>query len=267
LGLNTLDCSSLSRGVYINLNANTYSSIGIDASGISSLENVFIGPNTKLQKVIGTNDDDVMLGNSLNDVFVPNAGNDVIKGGTGLNTVVLSKSMSQYSVGYDLPSTSWLISDNDGVSGTKTLSSVARIQFSDLNLALDLSATQAGGETAEILGAILGPAALKNPGFVGFGLNALDNGTTMNTLMQEALNYELGNNYSAAQEIALLYQNVLGTPAQSSDISYWSNFISTGKYTQTSLAIMAAQSSLNTNNINLSGLSQSGLTYTPYNLF
>jgi hypothetical protein len=266
-GMNVLDCSSVSRGVYINLGANTYSSIGIDANGITSFDNVFIGTNTKIQKVIGTADDDVMIGNTLNDIFVTGNGNDVVLGGTGLNTVVLNQAYSTYAISFDAPSSDWLVSDKAGVSGSKSFNTVQRLQFTDVNLALDMGTNQAGGETAEILGAIFGKASVSNQSFVGIGLNALDSGTSFLNLMQVALNFKLGAGFSNAQEITLLYQNLLGAVAQTSDINQWSAVINSGQYTQASLAVMAAQTSLNTNNINLTGLAQTGLEYTPSTLY
>ena len=266
-GMNVLDCSSVSRGVYVNLGANTYSSIGIDANGITSFDNIFIGPNTKIQKIIGTADDDVMIGNGLNDIFVTGNGNDVVLGGTGLNTAVLNQAFNSYTISFDAPSSDWLVSDKAGVSGSKSFNTVQRLQFTDFNLALDMGANQAGGQTAEILGAVFGKAALSNQSFVGIGLNALDTGTSFLNLMQLALNYKLGVGFSNAQEISLLYQNVLGTVAQTSDINQWSGVINSGQYTQASLAAMAAQTSLNTTNINLTGLAQTGLEYTPSTLY
>jgi len=59
----------------------------------------------------------------------------------------------------------------------------------------------------------------------------------------------------------------LGTVAQTSDINQWSGVINSGQYTQASLAAMAAQTSLNTTNINLTGLAQTGLEYTPSTLY
>jgi hypothetical protein len=82
--------------------------------------------------------------------------------------------------------------------------------------------------------------------------------------MQMALNAKLGVNFTNAQEIQLLYQNVLGVNATSADIANWSAQIQSGHYTQVSLAVMAAQSSLNLTQINLVGLSQHGLVYLPY---
>ena len=266
-GMNVLDCSMVSRGVYINLGANTYSSVGIDTNGITSFDNIFIGPNTKIQKIIGTADDDVMIGNGLNDIFVTGNGNDVVLGATGLNTAVLNQAFNSYTISFDTPSSDWLVSDKAGVSGSKSFNTVQRLQFTDVNLALDVGANQAAGQTAEILGAVFGKAALSNQSFVGIGLNALDAGTSVLNLMQLALNYKLGVGFSNAQEISLLYQNVLGTVAQTSDINQWSGVINSGQYTQASLAVMAAQTSLNTTNINLTGLAQTGLEYTPSTLY
>ena len=48
------------------------------------------------------------------------------------------------------------VKDNVPADGTNTLVNIERITFSDLSVALDLGITQSGGETALLIGAVLG---------------------------------------------------------------------------------------------------------------
>jgi len=81
--------------------------------------------------------------------------------------------------------------------------------------------------------------------------------------MQFGLNTVLGFGFTNSDEVQLLFKNLLNSTPSASDLSYWSNSIDSGQFTQSSLAIMAANTSLNTTNINLTGLQTKGLFYIP----
>jgi hypothetical protein len=188
-----------------------------------------------------------------------------------LSTVDYSHTSVNQSVNHPLANYSvtksgnlYLVSDHVGSGGQDILQAIQRVQFSDLAVSLDLDPLQSGGGTAEIIGAIFGSSEIANVTFAGIGIRYLDQGIGFANLMQMALNAKLGVNFTNAQEIQLLYQNVLGVNATSADIANWSAQIQSGHYTQVSLAVMAAQSSLNLTQINLVGLSQHGLVYLPY---
>jgi hypothetical protein len=162
----------------------------------------------------------------------------------------------------------YLVLDKVGSGGQDILQAIQRIQFSDLNVSLDLDPLQSGGGTAEILGAIFGiffgVPTLTGMDYAGIGIHYLDQGMSFANLMQLALNAKLGATFTNAQEIQLLYQNVLGVNATTSDVNTWSAQIQSGQYTQLSLAVMAAQSALNVSHINLTGLTQHGLPFLPF---
>ena len=59
-------------------------------------------------------------------------------------------------------------------------------------------------------------------------------------------------------------ENVIGTfIVRDSAIAYWSGQLTQGTYTQSSLAVMAADLDLNKQNINLTGLMVNGMEYVP----
>ena len=58
--------------------------------------------------------------------------------------------------------------------------------------------------------------------------------------------------------------NVVGVPPGEADRAYFVGLLDTGAYTVAGLGVMAADIDLNVTNINLIGLAQQGLEYTPY---
>jgi len=149
-----------------------------------------------------------------------------------------------------------------GTAGTQMLGNMQRLHFVDGSVALDISGN--AGTTAKLLGATFGSDSVSNKAYVGMGLNLLDGGMSYQDLTQTALNAKLGTNFSTADEVKLLYQNLLGTAPSASDLNYWEGTVSSGQYTHASLAMMAADSGVNTANIHLVGMAQTGLGYVPY---
>ena len=115
---------------------------------------------------------------------------------------------------------------------------------------------------ARILGAVLGRESVANPVFVGIGLSLLDQGSSLDALMQLALEARLGVGFSAAAEVQLLYQNLAGSNPSSSELDFWTGALAAGSYTPVSLAWMAADLELNALNIDLVGLTDLGLPYS-----
>ena len=60
---------------------------------------------------------------------------------------------------------SWQVQNKSSPVDTDTLVNVERIQFSDTSLALDISGN--AGQAAKILGAVFGPASVKDSDPVG----------------------------------------------------------------------------------------------------
>lgn len=204
---------------------------------------------------------DVVTGTSGNDVIISSASSESIDGFAGIDTVTFHGYRASYTI--MKTSTGYTVKDLSGTDGTDSLSNIERIQFSDRKLALDVDSMGSHAElVARILGAVFGKDSLANMSYVGIGLNLLDGGMSYQDLMQLALNVKLGNGFSTASEITLLYQNLLGIQPSASDLTLWTNTVSSGQITQASLAVLAADTALNATNINLVGLTQTGIEYT-----
>jgi len=196
-----------------------------------------------------------LTGGAGNDTLDGGASNDTINGGAGIDKVIFSSTRASYSI----TKTSTGFDVSGSADGTDTLTNIERLHFTDKKIALDLNG--ASGMTAKILGAVFGAESLANRSYVGIGLNLLDGGMSYQDLMQLALNAKLGNGFSTTNEVTLLYQNLLGVQPSAGDLSYWTSAVNSGQFTQASLAVMAADTTFNTTNINLVGLVQMGIEY------
>jgi len=87
---------------------------------------------------------------------------------------------------------------------------------------------------------------------------------TYGQLMQVALEVVLGANPSSLSVVDLIWTNIVGPPTAADNLPQYSALIDNGTYTAAELAIAAADHSLNTTNIDLVGLSQTGVEYLEY---
>lgn len=181
-----------------------------------------------------------------------------VNGTDGVDTRTYTESANEYTVAKS--ENGYLVTSTAGGSVVEDdLISFERIEFADSKLALDLAGN--AGVVAKTLGAVFGAASVSNQKYVGIGLNALDGGMTQEGLMTLALNAKLGASHSYEQVVDLLYSNVVGTsPSDNVKASYVS-LLESGAHTEASLGVLAAETGVNGNNIDLVGLQVSGLEY------
>lgn len=216
-----------------------------------------LGQGSPGQYLVGSEQADRLTGGAGADVFEGDAGDDIIFGGGGIDKVVYRHLHTDYSF---IASGSTVVAQAAvGNDGTDTLVDVERLVFADESLAFDFEG--AAGLTARILGAVFGPAAVKNATYAGIGLQLLDAGTSADTLMQLALDARLGSGFTPAAEVQLLYRNLTGGDPSAADLAFWVSSLNRGGYTPVSLAQMASQLELNALNIDLVGLIQQGLGF------
>lgn len=181
-----------------------------------------------------------------------------VQGTEGLDTRTYSGNADDYTLsstdnGFLITSTAnnTLVEDE--------LISFERIAFADKNTALDLTGN--AGMVAKTLGAVFGSDAVNNQEFVGIGLSLTDSGLSYQGLMDAALNARLGENRSDADVVNLLYTNVTGTTASEATLASYVALLESGQHTQASLGVLASETDINSLNINLTGLQESGLDY------
>jgi Ca2+-binding RTX toxin-like protein len=215
----------------------------------------------------GGNGDDSLLGGDGNDYIEGGAGDDFVQGGAGddamdggagLDTAGFTLGRSAYTL--TRTASGFSVSASGSSDGTDNLIGVERLKFADLGVALDLD--DHAGTVVKILGAIFGAAMAASPVAVGIGLGLIDGGMSEAALMQYALDVRLGEGFTPAAEVDLLFQNLVGVAPTAEQLSYWTGTVTSGQYTPVALAQMAADLDLNTLNIGLVGLIDSGVTFT-----
>jgi len=239
----------------------------IDLTGLagSGLSYGVVAPGTVQ---FGTSGPDVLTGTSANDQLYGLAGNDTLTGGTGndsleggegIDRAVLSGDSSHF--GWSRDGSGWSVSDDRGPY-TIDLVGIERLQFENRHVALDMDG--AAGMTAKLLGAIFGASFVANPEFVGIGLSVFDAGLSYEQVAQLALDARLGAGHTHQQAVELMYTNLIGvapSPQDSADLVALIDIYHV--FTEASIAVYAAELPYNTDNINLVGLTQTGIEYVP----
>ena len=206
----------------------------------------------------GSNSVHDLSGGTGNDVFTPGSGGDTVNGLGGIDTVQYSLARQNYNISQT--TSGWTVQDTTGKTGTDILSNIERLSFADSKLALDLSGN--AGTTAKILGAVFGKASVTNQQYVGIGLQYLDSGTAYQDLMQLALGVKLGTDINDASKVVdLLYNNVVGSAPDQATLATYVGLLNSHQYTAASLGVLAADTSFNTANIDLIGLSHTGIAF------
>ena len=145
---------------------------------------------------------------------------------------------------------------------TASTLSVERIKFLDVSVALDLDG--AAGNAVQMLGAVMGKDSLSNKSLVGIAISIFDQAKMSPTqIARLALDAVLGENPSHKAVVDLLYKNLMGISPDALSETLYVGMIKNGAYTQESIALMATTLDINKTNINLLGLSQTGVEYTP----
>lgn len=181
-------------------------------------------------------------------------GDDVLEGGAGIDVALYALSRDAYAV--HKTQSGWSVTGE----GVDQVASLERLVFPDGGLALDIDGN--AGTVARILGAAFGPASVGNQDYVGIGLELLDAGMSYETLMDLALRVRLGEGYGdSGAVIDLLWGNVVGGDTPESFRSLFAAQIEDGTFSRASLGVMAADTSLNTENIELAVLSVEGLRF------
>ena len=259
-GTDTIDFSQVSTPTIINLNGGSSSSAGkisSDPSSERAQNNIQIAFGTEIERVIGSPQADQITGNGSANTLAGGGGNDQINGNGGIDTAVFIGTRSQYTLTNQGAGNIRLADTVTGRNGIDSLSNVERLQFSDVSVALDIDGN--AGKVAKILGAVFQAGSVSNKNFVGIGLNLIDGGMSYEALA--ALAISAAGKSSSTDICTLLWTNVIGSAPTPADIAPFKTMLDSGQISIGSLATLAADIGLNTTNINLAGLIQTGLEY------
>jgi len=151
-----------------------------------------------------------------------------IVGSAKTDMVSFSGTSSNFAI--SLAGSQTAIVDSTGSMGVTNLNSVERLQFSDMNIALDIGSTQNGGMAYELYQA----AFNRTPDLsgLGFWIHSLDVGININTVAQNFITSPefsklYGANPSAATLINGFYQNALHRAPDTDGYNYWMNVLGT----------------------------------------
>ncbi|MES3007952.1 MAG: hypothetical protein V4751_09300 [Pseudomonadota bacterium] len=259
-GTDIIDASTSASAVTINLTPGHWGFNGAaKGSRITAPGQITVNFGTVIENLKGSAFNDTLTGNEISNILTGGKGNDTIAGGAGIDIATFTGIRSHYNI--SPIDKGWRVADTaTDRDGNDSLQGIERLAFSDVSLAFDLSGT--AGTTAKILGAVLGKQSLSNSKFVGLGLSMLDDGMTPEVLMGLALDARLGSSASAGDFIDLLFNNIAGAKPSVADRDYFVGVIDSGAMSRSQLGLLAANTVTNEENINLIGLSSTGLTYS-----
>lgn len=239
---------------HINLNATSGSFVGqsvyAQSNGVNigkPVPNVWIAGNVTIENATGGSGKDFLTGN---------AAANLLDGNAGIDTVIIPASFAQYSIN-QIATHSFRSAEKSNANNQDQLNNVERILFNDAKLALDLD--DHAGWIAKLLGAVFGKASVANQAYVGIGLNEAD----ARGDYQQLASYALSANGLTTHEqiVTTLWANLFGTAPSSAEKSSYIKMLDSGEISPAGLAIIAADSEINTQNINLVGLTQQGIAY------
>lgn len=207
----------------------------------------------------GTSRADTLSGTSAADELAGFAGNDSINGSAGIDVARYQGTRASAKLTHT--GNQWTVTS--AIDGTDTLINVERLQFTDTRVALDLNGN--AGSVAKLIGAVFGTPLLERADLVGIGLSLLDKGMSyaslVNAAVQTPLFEQLAGGRSNTQFVEFLYSNVIGHAPDAATRAVFVGMLDRGEHTQSSLALLAAETPQNALHIDLVGLADTGIAY------
>lgn len=197
------------------------------------------------------------VGDDQNNVFTDRSAlSQSYDGGNGIDTFSTNLFKFYYKI-----STSHIRPDEITLSHfpgkTIELKNIERLEFLDTNLAFDLYGN--AGMVAKIYGAVLGKDSLLDSDLIGDGLDAVDSGMSYENFATITL--QSTGIQTNAEIVRTLWTNVVGSAPTADQEQPFISKLDSGEQSVGELVMFAADTSLNQENINLIGLTSSGIEY------
>ena len=178
-GVDTIDSSSSLVGIALDLTPGHLSSVGTTANGTLAVNNLSLGVNTWIENAIGSNYDDVLIGNELANQLTGGKGNDWIDGGKGVDTAIFYGSRNDYFISSSFGQI--FVAARDGSSGFDTLLNIETLKFADQSITLGSSSFAADtnisvDQGSTISGALPDPSD-QDRGLVKYTIKSTSNGS------------------------------------------------------------------------------------------
>lgn len=190
-----------------------------------------------------------------------------VEGGAGIDTMGLVhvqnlSSLTQTAFG-------WSLQDFDTQIN---LANVERVQGIDplnpsnnISRALDLDGN--AGQAARLLGALAGADALQNEALVGEAISYVDT-YGIDGISQQLVDWgvvdSLAGGTDSASLVTTLFENIAGTAPSQAELDEFTGYIDSGVWTKADALDFAAGLDQTAQTIDLVGLSQTGLEFTPF---
>lgn len=251
-GLDTIQYTGITPGI-IDLNSASASFLGhpvyVQSNGVnvgSPIPNIWIAGGVTIENIVAGEGNDILIGNSSS---------NALDGGSGIDTVRIQSTRDQFSLnkttdGYAITAIIQPINQD-------ILTHIERLEFNDVNIALDLDGH--AGQVAKLLGAVFGETTVANQAYVGIGLAEADKGLSYEQLGQFAINATGLINHD--EIVSLLWRNLFGVAPSKAEKSPYIQLLDNGEISTGGLAVVAADSHFNSENINLLGFTQTGILF------
>ncbi|MCY4263396.1 MAG: hypothetical protein OXE78_00870, partial [Gammaproteobacteria bacterium] len=203
--------------------------------------------------------DDSLDGGTGDDRLRGGDGSDKLVGSEGLDFAVYNDSRNEYAVSVDGDRLTVVARSSATETGTDELTGVERLGFSDIYLAFDIDGN--AGIAARVLGAFWGTEGLLRADLVGRILGMVDNGMSFDSLLRYSLEMIFESDHDGAHIVGHFYTALTGEEAPNDLIDEWGSRIDNGELSALELSRLVAEHELNLANINLTGLSSTGLEY------
>lgn len=199
----------------------------------------------------------------VNDVYQGQPGTDFFDGGLGKDTVVYAGPLERYTV--NKSGNRFIVSEPTGSDDTDYLTNIERLQFSNAKLALDV-ANGPLADGARLIGALLGPAYVKDKALAGIVIGLMDQQYTPEFVaslgLATPMYLAMAGSNSNVDFVKHVFNNVVGRQPLAQELNIYVAMLENGSSTQASLAVMAASTDLNAARIDLVGLVQHGWEYS-----
>ena len=194
-----------------------------------------------------------------NDTFKGQPGTDLIDGGLGTDTVVYLGPLEQYTV--NKSGNRYIVSEPTGSDDTDYLTNIERLHFKYSKLALNV-ANGPVADGAKLMGALLGPAFVKDKALAGIVIGLMDQNYSAEFVatlgLATPLYLGMAGSSSHVDFVKHVFTNVVGRQPLANELNQYVGMLESGSATQASLAVMAANTDLNAARIDLVGLIQHG---------
>lgn len=209
---------------------------------------------------------ETILGTAEDDTISPLGGFDLVDGGAGVDTVLVLANRAQFTISRaDTLTYIDTISAASGGGDQLRVRNVERLAFNDVKIALDLSTTQAAGQAALLIGAVMGRnTVLTNKELMGVGIGLFDQGLSMLDLsaaiMRLPIWTDLAGGNSNSQIATYLLTLVNGTAPSSAELN--AAVASLTHDAQGDFLAHLALSNANLAQVDLVGLVKQGMAYS-----